>query len=334
MGVVKTFGLAKRGEAPMNQVLRVRRIVKRSVVLPLWRWIGLPFCGVVSRILRRSGSQGVPLVWFDVENWGDALNPWLVERLSGSSISQVKIPCRMHYLAIGSVMDRVTQYSEVWGSGFIEEGQTLLAHPVAVHAVRGPLTREALRKQGVECPEVYGDPALLMPFFYDPDVSESYEYGIIPHFVDKANPWVKAQSERSDVLVIDIESGIEEFVRQLKSCRKILSSSLHGLICADAYGKPNVWLGLSDRVIGGAFKFDDYRLAIGAERPRRIDVRADDSVDEVVAHAERYPVELDLLQLIRACPFLSPELAKAVADAGAIEELRPLLAVDAGGHNG
>src|SRR5690606_5814540 len=57
---------------------------------------------------------------------------------------------------------------------------------------------------------------------------------------------------------LDIESPIEELVDRVCECEVIASSSLHGLIVADAYEIPRVWLKLSDNILGGEFKFLDY----------------------------------------------------------------------------
>ena len=184
-----------------------------------------------------------------------------------------------------------------------------------MHAVRGPLSREALLKAGIECPEVYGDPALLLPRFFNPPVSKCYEIGIVPHYIDKGHPWVEQYKGNPRVLIIDVESGIGSFVRAVKSCKVILSSSLHGLICADAYGIPNVWIKLSDIVLGGDFKFRDYRLSINAEEPSPIDVRSAPSLDETISKAELHELRIDLRKLLLTCPFLHPELRREVVSA-------------------
>lgn len=44
----------------------------------------------------------------------------------------------------------------------------------------------------------------------------------------------------------------------IASSEYVLSSSLYGLIVADALGKPSRWLLLSRLVGGGGFKFRDY----------------------------------------------------------------------------
>ena len=120
-------------------------------------------------------------------------------------------------------------------------------------------------------------PALLLPRFFNPTVVKKYKVGIIPHFSDKRHPWVESYRNDPRVLIIDIESGIGNVVRAIKSCEMILSSSLHGLVCADAYGIPNVWIKLSDKLLGGSFKFRDYRLSINAAEAVPVDVQADPS---------------------------------------------------------
>lgn len=63
--------------------------------------------------------------------------------------------------------------TEVWGAGIISENSLLKEKPSKVYAVRGPLTRQRLIKEGIDCPEIYGDPALLIPYYYRPKVTKS-----------------------------------------------------------------------------------------------------------------------------------------------------------------
>ena len=53
-----------------------------------------------------------------------------------------------------------------------------------------------------------------------------------------------------------------EVIREIATCERIVSSSLHGLVTADAFGIPRRWQ-LSERVRGAAFKFRDYAAALG-----------------------------------------------------------------------
>jgi pyruvyltransferase len=260
---------------------------------------------LVSIYERIASFNKIPLFWYQDTNWGDALNPVLVSLLSDKKTRYCpKYYCN-RFFAIGSILENANEKTEVWGSGFIRNKSSVLGKPKKIHAVRGPLTRAALLENGIDCPETYGDPALLLPLFFNPDVPKKYDVGIIPHYVDKNHPWIEKQRSESGVLVIDVRSDTWDFIRAVKSCKVILSSSLHGLICSDSYGVPNVWIQLSNEVIGGDFKFRDYRLSIGAEEPKPFKISGDTILEEIVFTSKTYNPKIDLRKLLLSCPFLS-----------------------------
>jgi len=196
-------------------------------------------------------------------NWGDIIAPSLVQHFSGSS----KIEATSHkeafkLVSVGSVMSAVRSGDLVWGTGIIQDRACLpLLGKPHFFAVRGPLTRTKLVELGHRVPEVYGDPALLYPMLYRPNIQAVHEWGIIPHYIDRELPIVQ-QLVAEGVQLIDICAGERAFVDQLHSVKRVVSSSLHGLIAADAYGIPNARICLSNRIVGGDFKFHDYALSV------------------------------------------------------------------------
>ena len=260
--------------------------------------------------LRRAAFETVyrgylPLMCFDSPNWGDALSPVLAGKLSGKPIKPMLWHHQHRYLAIGSVLSNATRWAEVWGSGFLYEHEKLAEAPMAVHAVRGPRSRAKLLEQGFDCPEIYGDPALLFPYFFNPVVETKYEIGVIPHYSDKGHPWFERQRGLPGVHILDVEGGIEEFVREVKACKQIVSSSLHGLICADAYGVPNLWVEVSDQVDGGSFKFNDYYESVGRGTPTPVRPVLDTPLAEVMDRFTPSTWKFDPRPLINACPFMA-----------------------------
>lgn len=105
-------------------------------------------------------------------------------------------------------------------------------------------------------PEVYGDPALLLPLVYNPEVEQESIVGYIPHYVDKK----LLPPLQEDEILIDVQQDWKKTVRDIKRCSMIISSSLHGIVAAEAYGIPAVWVSYSDKIIGGDLKFQDYFL--------------------------------------------------------------------------
>jgi pyruvyltransferase len=210
----------------------------------------------------------------NTKNWGDLVPAYIIQKLSGSDklkdedVFNVKSPA-MYYpiYSTGSVMHFTKRNSIVWGTGCIDKN-SVGQIPSKIYAVRGPLTREELLKKGWDCPEVYGDPALLFPKIYNPKVEKKYKYGIIPHYIEyesKKDINVIKNLESLGFKVIDICAGIEKFIDELLEVEYVVSSSLHGLIVSDAYGIPNARVNISNKLIGGHFKFMDYCQSVGRE---------------------------------------------------------------------
>jgi pyruvyltransferase len=235
-------------------------------------------------------------------NWGDELNKTLVKVISGKDPLYVNNPNIPHHLCVGSILKWAHKNTTVWGSGFISADDKILEQS-DIRAVRGPLSREKLLNAGFECPEVYGDPALLYPRFYQPrKTKRRYKIGIIPHYIDEDNPWLKQFKKDPSVLIINIlGKNVNKFVDDVNRCDLILSSSLHGIICGDAYGIPSYWIELSDKVIGNGFKFRDYFMSVN--RPIVEPFRPNEHTKISNLPLYDYKINIDLKKLYDSCPF-------------------------------
>lgn len=254
--------------------------------------------------------------WQDLPNWGDIVNPVLIEHLSGRRPVAYEhvfnLANRPVYSVIGSVLDRASVLNlEVWGSGFKDASSRFWLKPRRIHAVRGPLTREVIIRQGLSCPAVYGDPALLYPRFYRPSVERRHALGVVPHYADVDHPQLLRLRERGDVHVIDILAGVREVADQICSCDAIASSSLHGMVLADAYGIPSRWIRFSDRVEGSGFKFEDYLAGVNRRQREPLTVTDSTTPDVMLAELRADPVDVDLDRLLTACPFLREDCRTA-----------------------
>lgn len=249
------------------------------------------------------------------KNFGDALGTPITEFLSDKKVLPSKNISRFlfkifrfkNYAVIGSILQWAKENSIVWGAGFISEQLDTLYKPQAILAVRGPKTREIFKKRGIECPAVYGDPALLLPLLYYPEIQKKYKIGIIPHYVDHNHPWVLKMKERDDVLFVDlmVYSDYKKIVDQILCCEMIISSSLHGIIVSDAYRIPNAHIQLSEKVVGNNFKFEDYYSSVN--RKQRKSLCPDDKNTDYSSMIDEVDIKIDLGKLIQVCPFISKE---------------------------
>ena len=200
----------------------------------------------------------------DHQNAGDVASAIVVSHIVGESLNVVGLEWRSgpNLLAIGSILEWADEQSLVWGSGFIREGSRLPAAPKAILAVRGELTRAELNSQGIACDPVLGDAGVFIPDIY-PRGHVQWSAGLVPHYVDLDTPFVE-RARAAGLRVINPLSPFAIYISELAACERIISSSLHGLIFAHAYGIPAVWVQLSDRVVGNGFKFRDYYTSVGA----------------------------------------------------------------------
>lgn len=243
--------------------------------------------------------------WATLPNWGDTINPILIEKISGIKPTLVKN--NPDYLCVGSILSWATKNTIVWGSGFIAKDRKI-KYDIDIRAVRGPLTRNMVLEQGYNCPEIYGDPALLYPRFYKPNIQKKYRFGIIPHYVDQNSKWLNQFLNNANVKIIDIkvpsdERFINKFVDEVNECEIILSSSLHGIIAADAYGIPSYWIELSNNVIGNGFKFRDYFSSVGRPNIEPFRPNYTDKIKDFSSDFYKYDINIDLDLLYEACPF-------------------------------
>ena len=188
-------------------------------------------------------------------NCGDMLSRPILQHFLKSKIKLVNRNTKGKILAVGSIMTALRKFDIVWGAGCIRDKPIKVPEGVKILALRGKYTAELLN---VKC-DVYGDPALLLPLMYNPNIKPKYEVGYVPHYVDKC------LFEHSTEKVIDIQQDWKPFVDEIKQCKKIISSSLHGLVIAEAYGIPVEWQVYSNKVIGDGFKFKDYLSATDRE---------------------------------------------------------------------
>jgi hypothetical protein len=235
------------------------------------------------RCVARAVTRPLALHWSRSKpNFGDALSPLLCERVSGRPVVWAPVE-RCDLLAIGSLLQRLPERPwsrrvHVWGSGFID-AEPCHRSRHHFHAVRGHASAAIISGSsgaGVGGVEIgadiaLGDPGLLVDLLVpDRAPSKRYRCLVVPHYKDRGHPAIAAAIDGVDhVEVADVFAPPLETLEQIRAAEWVLSSSLHGLIAADALGVPSVWISLSQGLRGGDFKFRDYYSVFGIEPQAR-----------------------------------------------------------------
>lgn len=198
-----------------------------------------------------------------IHNFGDMLIPYLVKKYCNSNDYNLTNQDSSDYriISCGSIMRLYNNKTIIYGSGIRDKAQNLQSGGI-VKFTRGPATRNCLAKSNGWVSDVYGDPGLLMPLYYNKNIEKKYSLGIVPHYVhyDKIKNLYKNDK---NIIIIDVtKPNIEHVIDDITSCHKIVSSSLHGLIISDSYKIPNGWIKYDNKIRGDDTKFHDYLRSV------------------------------------------------------------------------
>ncbi len=250
-------------------------------------------------------TEGLPLYYWQHKrfvNFGDYLSLKLIERIVGKPIEEYKKindKNERKLLGIGSIVSFARDNDVVWGSGIKRKSLEKIKYnftTLDVRAVRGPLSRQFLMQNfNIAVPEVYGDPALLIPYFFPEfkrKTNPQYEYLIIPHYSEE-----HLFPKNLFPNVVYPTDPWDEVIEKITDSKFVISSSLHGIIVAEAFGIPARLLRIVTRK-EPLFKYRDYYFGTG-----RFTYDIALSIEEALAMGGEKPIQCDLEKLYNAFPF-------------------------------
>ncbi|SFH82525.1 Polysaccharide pyruvyl transferase [Albimonas pacifica] len=253
----------------------------------------------------------------DVVGWV-ARGPWVRASVSDCNL-----------IAIGSIYPwlkrswrRRLRVVHVWGSGMLQyyDGQAADSR-IVVHAARGPLTAMAMRRS----PRALGDPGVLADRTFGVSRAEGWASarpGLILH-LHQHQHMPQADIDRLSEIyeVIDMRThDVRGTLERIAGCSAIYSSSLHGLVMADAVGVPNALVApYGGEAPSGKplFKYYDYALSVDRT------LGAPAKVADLVAGPPPLPPQADPARLEAVKDALIRSFPFEVADAAAATVARP-----------
>lgn len=175
----------------------------------------------------------------------------------------------IHLMTVGSLVGMKNFDAVIWGSGvhvyanvqkLINNRKTV---KLDIRAMRGPVTKSALEACGYNCKKaVMGDPAILMPDIYMPENFEKkHKISLILHIKTK-----DIEEKKKMYNCISVETrDYKKFINEIVQSELIISSSLHGIILAEMYGVPAVFMNENGLMDAEIMKFKDWYFSTGRE---------------------------------------------------------------------
>lgn len=228
-------------------------------------------------------------------NFGDEMSPIIVNKITNREIINSSGSNEKSLIAIGSYIQKAKNNDIIWGSGVRTVDQPIEYTNLIVKAVRGPITKRYLENLSIQVPDVFGDPGLLYAKLFDINKDLDYidKIGFIPHYTSLDE---YKNNKLSNINIISPVDKPDIVLSKIKSCKYIISSSLHGLIVADSYNIPNYWL--YDKILNeGTLKFEDYF----ASQNRQLKMH--NSIEDILkSNFEDYGNKINLHLLLNSFP--------------------------------
>jgi pyruvyltransferase len=251
--------------------------------------------------------DSVKAYWHACDNFGDALTPYLIKNISGQNAQWVEANSDPSLVMVtGSILGCNTTSGIVWGTGCAFEADidpSCFAAPsdnFRILATRGLLSKNIVEQSGHK-PIAFGDPGLLLPRFYKPNMRRQYEIGIMCSWVDYDE--VSLNYLNKNITIINSMGEVQHIISRMLECEIIITSTLHGLVAAIAYGLPTVSVKFSDKMIGDGFKYKDF-LTCTDQQYDQIDLRDKvPTIEDLKKLAFKHKITADINQLLDCCPF-------------------------------
>lgn len=247
----------------------------------------------------------------------DQLGPWLLEVITGRQVyNTIGQPNAGNALmTVGSLTEIQRPNLTIWGSGLSARLSDAAIkrlrdrRPREILAVRGVRTRNQLVKHlGWDVPEVYGDPALLMPYVLQPGERPVDRPGlsVVPHHTH-GNIITEPLVTRFGGHRVDVQRPAEVLTEEIAQSDVVVSTSLHGIVLAQAYGIPWVWLHIADSGQGDRFRFSDFFTTLEKSEVASLSVTAGAAAEldlaQVASMATLPGSKFDPLPLVEALPY-------------------------------
>ena len=224
-------------------------------------------------------ARPIALSYFiGVKNIGDQVSPVAVQYATGRPTLWKPRSAGEHLLGLGSILHWATELSHVWGAGLMSPARGFGdVRAERIWALRGKLTHAHLAEELDGLRDVpLGDPGYLVArrlAALTPARTPTQRLELVPRFRDRDHPAIARFSAQEGVTILDARDPAPQFFAQMMSCEAIASSSLHGLIFAEALGIPNAWLDFGPEDPDHEFKYRDWFSL--ADQPQDAPLRID-----------------------------------------------------------
>ncbi len=204
--------------------------------------------------------------WRGGANFGDELSALIVAHVAGRKVVHAgAASCEM--LALGSLLQVIRHKHRqpradgvrpwIWGAGMLRVIRPDFLDNVQVVLLRGPVSAAIL---GIKA-DAYGDPGLLVPLILGDMPARRDRIGLMVHHSQSDDPGLAALIAAEPALeLINVGDDAIKVCRAIAACAHVISSSLHGLVVADACGVASTWL---DPGAQSQLKYHDYAASIG-----------------------------------------------------------------------